>query len=95
VGYVLVYNRADAPAPGYRRGWTLHAWPAGPRDWSASLAGHGAGEHTGPRAAKAVAVRVLAGRGVTVDSWADRTDVEDRGVVMFTAQAAAPTTRGA
>jgi hypothetical protein len=85
-GYVLVYNPPDAPAPGHRRGWTLHARPARPRDWSTSLAGHGAGIHTGPRAAKAVAVRVLADRGVAVSGWADRPDVTSPGIVMFTAR---------
>lgn len=87
LGHVLVYNPPDAPAPGYRRGWTLAARPAGPRDWSTSLAGHGAGLHTGPRVAKAVAVRVLAERGVAVDGWADHPDVEGRGLVMFTTRA--------
>lgn len=85
-GYVLVYNPPDEPAPGHRRGWTLHARPARPRDWSAPLAGHGAGVHTGPRAAKAVAVRVLADRGVAVSGWAELADPEGRGIVMFTAR---------
>ena len=57
------------------------------RDWSTSLARHGAGAHTGPRVAKAVALRVLTERGVAVDGWADHADLEGRGLDIFTTRA--------
>ena len=37
--------------------------------WAASLAAHGAGATAGGREAKAVALRVLADRGVVVLAW--------------------------
>lgn len=92
LGYVLVYNPPDAPAPGHHRGWSLTAWPAGPRAWSTRLAAHGAGEHAGPRVAKAVAVRILGEHGVTVGGWADRAGAGG-GLTMFSARSSAGTGR--
>lgn len=70
--YVLVFNDPDTPTPSYGMGWTLVGWQDnGSRRWTSSLAAHGAGAHTGPRVAKAVAVRVLAAHGLTVEGWRD------------------------
>ena len=67
--YVLTYNDPAAPAAGYAVGWTLSAWTGRTSRWSAGLAAHGAGALTGPRHAKAVALRALRERGVPIESW--------------------------
>lgn len=50
-------------------GWSLMAGQGAAWWWAASLAGHGAGGTAGAREAKAVALRVLAERGVVVLAW--------------------------
>lgn len=58
-----------------------------PRPRAVSLAARGAGAHAGPRVAKAVAVRVLAHRGVPVAGWCDPAPVEEPdGLTMFRAR---------
>lgn len=71
VAYLLVHNSPDQPTGHHRTGWTLIARHDQLWDWSTELAAHGAGTHARPRAAQAVAVRVLAGHGVTVEGWSD------------------------
>lgn len=50
-------------------GWTLMAGQGTAWWWAASLAAHGAGDLAEARVAKAVALRVLADRGVVVLAW--------------------------
>jgi hypothetical protein len=85
--YRLVYNASEAPAAGYGLGWTLVGDQEAGWRWTMSLAARGAGAHTEPRVAKAVAVRVLAQDGVTVEAWADDrpTDEHLGGPAMFRA----------
>jgi hypothetical protein len=69
---LLVYNAPECPAGGDAGGgWTLLARHDTDWGWSRSLAAHGAGVHAPARVAKAVAVRVLSGQGVAVESWVD------------------------
>ena len=70
VVYLLVYSAPEGPAGGDAGGgWTLLARHDTGWGWSRSLAAHGAGVHAPARVAKAVAVRVLSGQGVAVESW--------------------------
>ena len=72
VVYLLVYSAPEGPAGGDAGGgWTLLARHDTGWGWSRSLAAHGAGAHAPARVAKAVAVRVLSGQGVAVESWVD------------------------
>src|SRR4051812_24598253 len=72
VVYLLVYSAPEGPAEGDAGGgWTLLARHDTGWGWTRSLAAHGAGVHAAARVAKAVAVRVLSGQGVAVESWAD------------------------
>jgi hypothetical protein len=72
VVYLLVYSAPEGPAGGDAGGgWTVLARHDTGWGWSRSLAAHGAGVHAPARVAKAVAVRVLSGQGVDVESWVD------------------------
>lgn len=63
----------DTPAgsPDSGNGWTLVGELTEGWCWTIALSARGASADAGPRIAKAVAVRVLAQQGVTVDAWAD------------------------
>ena len=78
VVYRLVYDARRDPAAGFLGGWTLIASGEGARAWSTSLAPRGAAPSAGARVARAVAVRVLRDRGVTVEGWSVESE-DDRG----------------
>jgi hypothetical protein len=72
VTHLLVYNDPEAFEPSYPPGWTLFAGRGdGRQAWRESLAAHGAGSQARSRVAKAVAVRMLSGRGLIVEGWVD------------------------
>jgi hypothetical protein len=72
VAYLLVYSAPEGPAGSDAGGgWTLLARHDTGWGWSRSLAAHGAGAHAPARVAKAVAVRVLSGQSIAVESWVD------------------------
>jgi hypothetical protein len=74
---LVVFNDPEAPHPSCPRGWSLlSAGDDNPRVVE-PLDCRGAGHLAGPRVAKAVAVRVLAERGVRVQRW----HPDDRSVV--------------
>jgi hypothetical protein len=90
--YVLIHNPPETPAGGYVLGWTLAVWPTGLRRPAWSLAARGASANAEVRVAQAVAVRVLAERGVAVLSWCDAEPADGLGgLVAFRAQLSPPT----
>jgi hypothetical protein len=91
VAYLLIYNPPEGPdVPSSPEvplagGWTLLARRDTGWGWSRSLAAHGASAHAPARVAKAVAVRVLASFGVTVEGWTN-----DQPAAQHAAQPADP-----
>jgi hypothetical protein len=67
--YLLLYNDPATPTADYAVGWSLSAWTGSVPCWCAALTAHGAGALTGPRHAKAVALRALRDRGVPIERW--------------------------
>jgi hypothetical protein len=78
--YVLV---REGPPP--LEGWSLHCRREGRVVQSVPLAPRGAAPRVRPAVAQAVAVRVLAERGVFVSGW-NQADDEVRDVVRFVAR---------
>ncbi len=73
----------EGPAP--LEGWSLHCRREGRVVRSIPLAPRGAAPRVRPAVAQAVAVRVLAERGVFVSGW-NQADDEARDVVRFVAR---------
>lgn len=80
IEYVLV---REGPPP--LEGWSLHCRREGRVVRSIPLAPRGAAPRVRPAVAQAVAVRVLAERGVFVSGW-NQADDGDRDVVRFVAR---------
>ncbi len=69
---LLIYNDPGHPATPGGAGWLLVTAVGTEPPATVALASHGADRHTGPRAAKVVATRVLAQHGHEVAEWHDR-----------------------